>query len=191
VEVGPIPVVGFVDMCIRMARTMTKWQIASVIDRGVFERLVTICALEGALATRHRHPWTKRVGDAIALVHSGSVGTRSASEDLLLEGLLAAGVIEPVVNTRGSAGVVRDEPDFVWPGHRVNVEVDGWHHREPAQAADDAARDAAVAGVGIRVIRIRAVDVWKRRPYVVAQVLQALGGEAVELEPGSRYLRCL
>lgn len=185
---GAIPVVGFVAMCERLARTLTRWQLASVIARGIYERAVRLTDLERAAAVRARAPWITVLRAAIRLVRSGSVGTRGATEDRLLARLLLAGVRPPIVNTRGAMGLSRDEPDFYWREERLNVEVDGGQHDESAQAADDATRDAEVESMGIVVIRVRARDVWRRPNRVVAAVQAALQGDAVRRD-SRRYVQ--
>jgi hypothetical protein len=188
VSVGPIAVVGFIDMCLRMARSLTKWQLAHVIDRGIYERQVTLDLIQRALDTRRRAPWITVLRDAVELIRSGSVGTRSGSEDEFLSGVIQAGAGEPIVNTRGALGVPRDEPDFYWPHAMLNVEIDGRQHDEPAQAADDHERDMVALSLGIRVIRVRARDVRRHQRRVTGLVMRALSGGVVAVDD-RRYLR--
>jgi very-short-patch-repair endonuclease len=180
-KVGPIPVVSFIDMCLRLARTMTPWQLAFVIQGGVFRDLVRLSDIEAALDVCARTPWIGVLRDAVKLLRDDSVGTRTKSEDVALEALLRAGAPVPFVNTRGVHGLSRDEPDLFWRRERLNVEIDGEQHREPRQAADDLRRDHELADRGIRVIRVWSLHLWPiaRRRRIVGHVMRALRGEPV------------
>ena len=61
--------------------------------------------------------------------------------------------------------------DFVCRDKRLVVEVDGGQH---ADSAEDAARDAFLAGEGYRVIRFWNNDVLTNRDGVLTVILQAL-----------------
>lgn len=186
---GPIPVVGYVDMCLRMACTLTPWQLAFVMQRGIYERHVTLDQLAASARLHARRPWICVYRGAVELVRSGSAGTRSRSEDRLLGCMLQHGIEVPLVNTKGALGLARDEPDFAWIGARVNVEVDGGHHDEPAQVADDDVRDREAAQLGFYVLRVRARDV-RRRPRAIVRVIdRAMAGERGLADPGARYVR--
>ena len=61
--------------------------------------------------------------------------------------------------------------DFVCRDKRLVVEVDGGQH---ADSAEDAARDAFLAGEGYRVIRFWNNDVLTNRDGVLTVILEAL-----------------
>jgi len=61
--------------------------------------------------------------------------------------------------------------DFVCRDKRLVVEVDGGQH---ADSAEDAARDAFLAGGGYRVMRFRNNDVLSNRDGVLTVILEAL-----------------
>jgi very-short-patch-repair endonuclease len=62
--------------------------------------------------------------------------------------------------------------DFVAPRARLVVEVDGAHHR--LRRAADARRDAKLARVGYRVLRLEAGLVMRQLPLALARVREAL-----------------
>jgi very-short-patch-repair endonuclease len=62
--------------------------------------------------------------------------------------------------------------DFLAPGARVVVEVDGGYHAERAEA--DARRDAALRRAGYRVVRVRAEAVVRELGTAVEEVREAL-----------------
>lgn len=185
---GPIPVADAVHLAARCAEQMTQWQVAFVIGRAIYLRLATLEDFECAVAQRHGHIGNATLRRAVELTRAGSSGTRSATEDACLADLLRAGAPVPIVNVRGAMGLSRDEPDFVFPGPRHNIECDGGHHDQPGQASDDAARDADAAALGWNVLRFRARDYWRRRAFVVRELARFLRGGRVEMEPGSRTL---
>jgi very-short-patch-repair endonuclease len=78
-----------------------------------------------------------------------------------------------------------DEPDFVWPDLRLNVEVDGRHHLEPAQMAADEARDAIATDAGWRIIRVQSWLVWRRRAMVVRRIMREIATPFDPLDHGA------
>jgi very-short-patch-repair endonuclease len=44
--------------------------------------------------------------------------------------------------------------DFAWPGIKVALEADGWHHRSPEGAAHDVQRDADLRAAGWLVFHV-------------------------------------
>ncbi|MCW2927228.1 MAG: hypothetical protein JWM86_1196 [Thermoleophilia bacterium] len=172
--VGQLAVSGFVDMCVCLSRFLTKWQLASVIVESTYHRVGCVEELEVALPALMRVPGSATIRGAIALVRSGSAGTRGPLEDEVLNRLLELGVPEPLVNVRGALGLSRDEPDLVWPEHRLNVELDGRHHEELGQAADDAKRDAEARALGWIVLRIRARDFYRAPSATLRRICSAL-----------------
>lgn len=186
---GGVPLVGAIDMCRQFAEDHTKWQTAFLIDRCAYRGLVTIERLERSVLDAGDHRRGMGVlREAIALVQSGSVGSRGRTEDDVIAGLEAAGVREPVVNTLGALGLSRDEPDLVWPSLMKNVEIDGGHHDDPRQATDDDLRDAEAEALGWRVLRIHWRDCRRRPALVIACIVRFLDGERVPLWNGTRRL---
>lgn len=172
--VGPIRTVGSVDICVRLASRLTPWQLAHVICRGRSLEILTIDALRHAVEVRAGARGNAVLRRAVELVVGGSVGTRSRTEDAVLADMLGAGVEEPLVNVRGAMELARDEPDLLWPQRGCNLEIDGGHHDDPVQAADDAARDRAARAAGWRVLRIRSRDYWHRRRATISAALRFL-----------------
>lgn len=164
-------------------------QLAFVIGRALYEGLTTIEDLRSHAVARSHAPGNATLRAALALVESHSAGTRCRTEDEMHAEFVALGIEPDSVNARGALGLSRDEPDFVWQGYGCNVESDGGHHDEPAQAADDRIRDAEAAARGWRVLRVRARDFWSRRRWVMAKVQRFVLGDDVPMLPGTRVLR--
>jgi hypothetical protein len=187
-RVGRIPVVEPVRILATMACDHTAWQVANVVDGLAYQELVTLEQASAHAQSRQHAPGNVTFRAAIDLIRAGSVGTRSSTEDALIADLLAAGLPIPIVNTRGAMGLVRDEPDIVYPHLRANIECDGPQHDDPRQRRDDDARDVQLEAMGWRILRVRARDFWRRRRFVVAQILRLLAGEVVPVIPGTRTL---
>lgn len=66
--------------------------------------------------------------------------------------------------------------DFHCSGRGLAVEVDGAFHNFAGQAERDRARDAWLAGQGVTVMRVAAVDVLADVEAVVAAVVAMAGG---------------
>ena len=48
--------------------------------------------------------------------------------------------------------------DYAWPDVLIALEVDGWMHRQPEQAARDAVRDSRLRSLGWLVFRVNDAD---------------------------------
>jgi very-short-patch-repair endonuclease len=101
--------------------------------------------------------------------------TRSEAERRLLRMIRAAGLPEPLANAR----VAGFEVDFLWPGARLIVEVDGYtFHGHRRAFEQDRRRDIALRDAGYEVVRVT----WRRlvdEPLlVIAHIARALGRTA-------------
>lgn len=100
---------------------------------------------------------------------AGSPFTRSEAEERFLD-LVRRSRVEP---PQGNSRVIGFEVDFYWPQRQLVVEVDGRaFHSSPADFERDRARDAELAAVGIRVIRIT----WRQLTSSPEAILIRLGG---------------
>lgn len=89
---------------------------------------------------------------------------RSRPERLARDLLRATGLPQPRVNAWFATRVGHGhELDLWWPSIRLDVEIDGPHHRMPRQRRMDRLRDADLASFGVTVLRIDA-DVVRERP---------------------------
>ena len=115
--------------------------------------------------------------DLLAERDDGCAIPLDALERKFLKVLRTAGIDEPekqvLVPAEGS-GYWR--LDFVYPQHKVLIEVDGgrWHSGKQ-QASEDRRRDNTMNIRGWTVLRFTWEDVVHRPHYVVGQVQRALG----------------
>lgn len=153
------------------ARVLTEHQLTALLRGLEFRQLVDPDDLRAWYAAGARGPGSRTARVALELHARGCRGTKSASEDLLLERLGSWGWPVPIVNTRGAAGEAMIEADFVFPAWLLVVEVDGPFHDTDEQRRIDGERDALLEAAGWRVVRVRASDVW-RRPDAVRRRLE-------------------
>ena len=84
-----------------------------------------------------------------------------------------AGLPAPQVN-RGLAdrhGYFVGEPDLLDTAAGLVGEYDGSYHRSLAQQTADNAREEALEGLNLTVVRATAVDLWLQRPRLVHRIL--------------------
>ena len=97
--------------------------------------------------------------------------TRNRFERAFLRLVMDAGLPRPEVNVR----VGRFERDFLWPRHRVVVEVDGWAaHGHRTAFERDRARDAELVALGYVVLRFTWRQVTREPMLVAARLAQVL-----------------
>jgi len=65
--------------------------------------------------------------------------------------------------------------DFFHPRYRIVIEADGGYHTPPEQRAKDAARDAAMGGDKITVLRFTNTQVLKQSRWVFQSIDRAMG----------------
>jgi very-short-patch-repair endonuclease len=89
----------------------------------------------------------------------------------MLRLLRAAELPTPRVNAR----VGRFEVDFLWPAHRLIVEVDGYAYHSDRRAFErDRRRDATLAAAGYLVVRITWRQLTETPEAVIARLASAL-----------------
>jgi very-short-patch-repair endonuclease len=106
----------------------------------------------------------------LPLGNAESDGTATELEARLLAVCRRHRIPKPEVNVPVGPYIV----DFLWPDHRLVVEVDGWEgHGSKSAFEDDRARDARLTSLGYRVLRFT----WRQlndEPGEVAAILRQL-----------------
>jgi very-short-patch-repair endonuclease len=144
----------------RPARTISDLREASLTGRGI-----TISKQELRQAIRQAGVLGLRV-DADEELD----GTRSELEASFLRLCKQHGLPRPGVNVPVGPFLV----DFVWSGHRLIVETDGYRYHSGRTAfEDDRARDLKLKSLGYEVIRLSYRQITDE-PEVVARVLAPL-----------------
>lgn len=115
-------------------------------------------------------PGTKRLGELIALMDPDEDNARSHLERLFLAVVRGARLPRPNVNQP----IADARRDFVWPDHRLAVEVDGYaYHSSREDLRRDRRRDRQLTALGWRPARFTYEEV-AFEPKLVARDLAAL-----------------
>lgn len=165
-----VPTTRVARTILDLGRQLTTFQITYVLCEASFRGVLDLGGLERSLAARFGAPGTAVVRRAVELFRDGSAGTRSRSEDHLVEGLLRARLPEPMVNNRNAVDFGAIEPDLAWADAMLIVEVDGGGHDRPSGRKHDALRDRDLVSHGWYVHRVDARRVWAQRAKVVHEI---------------------
>lgn len=144
------------------ARCLPAMQALVVIE-SVLRRGVSRDEIE-------QHLWGQGCGEPLSVLRQAHARSGSSGETVGRVTLQAAGLaVEPQVFIRGVGWV-----DLLVEG-KVVVEIDGLaYHSDAKQFAADRRRDAALTGMGYRVLRFTWFDAVRRPGYLLAMVRQAL-----------------
>jgi very-short-patch-repair endonuclease len=159
------------------ARTLTdiaaatpRRELARLVEEAQLLRLVSPGELEAAVERSRRRPGVPRLRAIVLGAEEPSL-TRSEAERRLLELIRAAGLPRPQTNVN----IAGYEVDFLWPQHRLVVEVDGYaFHGTRAAFERDRARDAALLAAGYRVLRVTWRQLTSEPERVVATLASSL-----------------
>jgi very-short-patch-repair endonuclease len=147
-----------------LAATLTPREIDRAVEQAELRRLTTTDQLTHVVARSRSH---RGVAALRAALHPARQLTRSEAERRLLALIEAARLPTPAANTR----VAGHEVDFLWPGQRLIVEVDGYaFHASRAAFERDRVRDADLQARAYRVIRVT----WRRLTTEPEAVIAAI-----------------
>ena len=136
----------------RVQRLVTDRQLRAVIERTP--------TLKGSAVVR-----------ALLRAEVETGYTRSRAERVMVELTRAAGLPRPLLNQR----LLGYLADFLWPDHRLVLEVDGYkYHRHRGAFERDRRRDQLMVSSGYRVLRITWRQLLHEQLFVVARLAQAL-----------------
>jgi len=152
-----IPVTNVARTIVDVARTVTREELARIVDEADRRRLVDFAALRSARSASLR-----------AVLRSyAPAPTRSELERRFLRLCRDHGLPKPEVN----AIIEGIEVDFVWRSRRLVVEVDGYaFHRSPADFERDRERDVHLAMRGWTTRRFTWRQVTTRAQWVAAAI---------------------
>ena len=145
-------------------------KLEAALDAAV-EHELDFSDLERLLDRHHGRPGVPAVSALLERYTPGTMDTRSALEDLVLDLCDAHGVPRPLTNVL-VAGRLRD---FYWPDAPLVVEADShrWH-RSPGALTADRRRDAELTLAGIAFLRFSYEQITQEPGYVAAATLAAL-----------------
>lgn len=174
ITVDGMPTTSMTRTTLDLGSQLTSHQIACALDEASYLQVLDVDVILARLDQCPRSRGYAVVRRAIELHRSGSAGTRSWSEDQYLDALLAAGIHEPAVNTRGTIPGFDHEPDFVWHPQRLVIEIDGPGHSKPHRLRLDAVADSRLRAAGWRVVRFNAGAVCRDPARFVTRTRQLL-----------------
>lgn len=174
-----IPVTNAIRTMLDLAAVFPAGRLESVLDDCIWRGFVTVPRLIGRLdglgSTGRKG--TRVLQDLLRQRDDGCAIPLNVLERKFLKLIRTSGLDEPEKQVR----VASDTSslwrlDFVYPQHKVLIEVDGgrWHSGKQ-RASEDRRRDNTMNIRGWTVLRFTWEDVVHRPLYVVEQVKRALG----------------
>lgn len=160
---------------LEIAAGLSPREVGAAIDEGLARDVLDRRKLADVLA---RHRGRRGAGQLAAVLAGGGgrVITRSHAEKAFLKLIRDAGLPRPEVNQP----VGRWEADFMWPEHRLVVEIDGYgFHSGPRAFHRDHEKDLAFRDAGLDVMRFTRDHVVDQPPQVLARVAAELARRAV------------
>jgi very-short-patch-repair endonuclease len=165
-----IPITTPARTLLDMATVLRPYLLERVVAEAEVRRLVRKRDLVDQVDRNRGRPGTRALRSLLEL-EGGPAFTRSEAERRLLALLRAAALSLPRANAR----LGRYEVDFLWPEHRLVVEVDGYaYHGNRAAFERDRQRDAALAASGYTVLRVTWRQLVDAPEAVIARIASAL-----------------
>jgi very-short-patch-repair endonuclease len=152
---------------------------ASELEQALAEaraqRLLTDSELNAALARAPANHRGAALTRALLKRQTGRAVTQSKVERTMLALVEAAELPAPRVNVRLHGFTV----DFLWPAHKLAVEVDGYRFHSSRPAFErDRYRDQVLAAAGLLVLRVTWLQLEHEPIAVIARLSQALARRA-------------
>jgi very-short-patch-repair endonuclease len=161
-----IPVTTPSRTLLALAASCSTRRLARAIEAADRLQLLDVPELTGLCEASNGRKGTGRLSSLLAH-HRPMPETRSELERRFLRLCRDAGLPPPAVNVP----VAGFEVDFLWPGARVVVELDGYaFHGDRAAFERDRERDATLQLAGYRVLRVTYRRLLKEHDAVIAEV---------------------
>ena len=140
----------------------------------LIQRLSSLGAVRELLRRAGHHSGRPILQDLVD-AYTTTTFTRSEAEEVFLALINRGGLPKPLINAKRHGY----EIDFLWPDHRVAVEIDGFaFHRTRDRFEDDRRRDQRLRKVGITVIRVSWRQLQHEPEAVLVDVATALARTA-------------
>lgn len=165
-----IPVTTPARTILDMAAQLTPSRLEGLLNQAEIRELTDYPALDALAAAHPGHRGSAGLRATLATYHAGSDVDRSDLELLFAELCRRHGLPRARINQR----VDGREVDFLFPPHRLIVEVDSWRYQKTRRAfEDDRARDVLTTQAGYRTLRFTDRQLT-RQPAAVAQAIAAV-----------------
>jgi very-short-patch-repair endonuclease len=174
-----IPMTNSIRTMVDLASVLADERLEFVLDHCLYEGLVEVgrlmqCAESLGVAGRRR---TRVLKDLLCVRGEGLAVPLTVLERQFLKVVRSGGLDEPEKQVTVESDSSKTwRLDFVYPQHKVLIEVDGrrWHAGRQ-QARSDRHRDNVMNVRGWVVLRFTWEDVMNDPAYVIDQVRRALG----------------
>jgi very-short-patch-repair endonuclease len=171
-SVNGIPTTCLARTQLDLASVLLPHQLERTFSAAEMQRLTDPLSLPDLIA---RYPHRKGIGAAKRLLETDRHFTRSDLEALFIELVRKFDVLRP----RTNFNVLGYECDFVWPDHRLIVELDALSTHDTSAAFErDRERDRALQAAGWRVVRITARQLRRHAGAVAADLRTMLAQAA-------------
>ncbi|HEX4009655.1 MAG TPA: DUF559 domain-containing protein [Solirubrobacteraceae bacterium] len=166
-----LPVTSPARTLLDSAPLLSDRQLERAFDQALVEGTVRRNEMVELLArARGHHGWGLLAG--LADREHGPALTKSEAEERARQLIHAAGLPQPLINTR----LHGYELDFYWPDHQVVLEVDGFpFHTTRRRFERDHRKDSDLKDHGLDVVRVTARQVNDEPFAIVAMTARALG----------------
>lgn len=170
-----LPVTSLARTALDLAARETADAVGELLDRALLEGQYDHGEMTALLAARRGSRGAAVLRRAVAGLGDEGVVFRSRPERRARDLIRDAGLRVPRINawfpTRAGHG---HELDLWYHDLRLDLEVDGPHHRLPHQRRKDALRDADLRSFGVRVVRVPDTEVTERPERFVLRVRELL-----------------
>jgi len=171
---GGVPRTSLPRTFLDLATCLYPDQLRKALDQAEINRDFDMDAMKELLSRSKGHRGVRILREALGLGALGEEMTRSPLESRFLGLCRRHGLPMPKVNQWLAIPGVEWQGDFVWPGHRVIVESDGFETHGTRQAfVRDRRRDQVLIAHGWTVVRVSWDDVFLT-PAAVAKRLEAI-----------------
>lgn len=153
-----------------LAAAAEPGEIERAVAGAIYERLATVPQLVTLAGLHPCLPGARRLRAVLDEARPPTL-TRSEAEGRFLDLVRRARLDPPLTNT----GVEGFEVDFLWPDHRLVVEVDGRaFHSSPRDFERDRRRDARLIAAGLSVMRVTWKQIVSEPEALLVQLARAL-----------------
>jgi very-short-patch-repair endonuclease len=160
-----------------LAGVMPECRLRRAVRQSQYLKLTTVPSLVAVL----HGPGPKRGRKKLArILATGAAPTQSELEDAVLDLVLRAGFIHPLVNEPLFLDGRRIVPDLCWPQQRLVIEADGPHHDDPLERAADRERQRILEAHGYRVVRVTWEQAVARPAATLRRISEAGAPRAVD-----------
>jgi very-short-patch-repair endonuclease len=165
-----LPVTSAARTLLDLAETEAERRLQRALDEALVARLASEATVREMLGRAAGRRGASRLAALLGDPASPAL-TRSEAEERFLALVAEAGLPRPHVNARACGY----EVDFLWPEHRVVVEIDGYRfHGTRAAFERDRRKSAELSAAGLQAIRATWLQIDRHPTALMVSVAQTL-----------------